>query len=164
MARNADDESPDLGTFAGRLKCARDETGLTQLELAVQAGFRPESISRWERGENEPELANARALAEALGCSIDWLVSGVGPRRVAGDIPEDVRTAVADYIREQGSRMTRVHANELQGLPFKSVTYEMLTALHRQMVALDHGREVPDGPNVAKPLSPNRKPLGPPRK
>lgn len=66
------------------LRRARDAAGLTQEELAAQAGLTANAISALERGERRfPYPATVRALAEALGLSADHrraLVQAV-PRR-----------------------------------------------------------------------------------
>lgn len=49
------------------LRAARVTAGLTQAQLASRAGVRRETVSRLERGENEPTYHTALAIAHALG-------------------------------------------------------------------------------------------------
>ena len=48
-----------------RLRAARSEKGLQQVELAVRAGIQPGLLCRYERGVS-PSQRNARRLAVAL--------------------------------------------------------------------------------------------------
>jgi transcriptional regulator with XRE-family HTH domain len=53
--------------FAGRLRELRNQAGLTQDELAAQAGVKRDAVARWEAGRREPSWGNILALCEALG-------------------------------------------------------------------------------------------------
>jgi transcriptional regulator with XRE-family HTH domain len=59
--------------FTVRLKEMRTERGLTQKELAKQAGMAIASYSGYELGEKNPPLPSAIRLAQALNVSLDWL-------------------------------------------------------------------------------------------
>ena len=59
-----------------RIKAQREARGWTQERLAGAVEVAPGTISRWERGEVEPTLENARDLADALGVTVGWLVGG----------------------------------------------------------------------------------------
>jgi len=53
--------------FAGRLKEERERAGLSQRELAERAGCNVFTLSKLERGTQEPAWPLVRALARALG-------------------------------------------------------------------------------------------------
>lgn len=57
-----------------RLKSARLASGLTQRELAEQAGVSQSLVAQIERGEREPGRNALRSLAEALGTTVSWLL------------------------------------------------------------------------------------------
>ncbi|HEY8966776.1 MAG TPA: helix-turn-helix transcriptional regulator [Candidatus Methylacidiphilales bacterium] len=57
------------------LKRLRDETGLTQEELAERAGVSPRYIQFLEAGKQLPSLTVADALVSALGTTWDKLLS-----------------------------------------------------------------------------------------
>ena len=57
-----------MTTFATNLRRLRRESRLTQEQLASKAGMPSAQISHYESGRREPNLANLRALQEALGC------------------------------------------------------------------------------------------------
>ena len=60
----------------------RKQLGLTQEQLAEAVGVSRQTVAKWESGETSPDLEHAAALAEALGTTLDALVSfdggGVG--------------------------------------------------------------------------------------
>ena len=55
------------------IKRRRSELGLSQAELAAKVGVDRRQIRRYESGDTQPTLAVARAIANALGVSIDEL-------------------------------------------------------------------------------------------
>lgn len=66
-----------MDTLGKRLKHARLERGLTQMQLAHESGVKQSDISKLERGESSATTGLVR-LAKALGCSADWLDTGHG--------------------------------------------------------------------------------------
>lgn len=70
-------------TLARRIREAREAAGLTQAELAKSFGIEPKAISQWER-ENmlakrkptRPDIDKIPALAERLGVTVEWLLTG----------------------------------------------------------------------------------------
>lgn len=60
------------GEGLSRLKAARTEAGLSQVELAVRAGIQPGLLCRYERGV-APSQRNADRLAKALGVEAETL-------------------------------------------------------------------------------------------
>ena len=53
--------------FGARLRELREESGMTQAQIAERAGLHPQGVVKLERGEREPAWATVVALAEALG-------------------------------------------------------------------------------------------------
>jgi len=47
-------DQPSLNGIGSRIKAAREDAGLTQLQLALLIGVRERTVVRWERGHNEP--------------------------------------------------------------------------------------------------------------
>ena len=66
--------------FGAELKRRRLAAGLSQVALAERSGTTPNSIARMERGERGPSLSMAQALALALRCKVDDLLSKGGKR------------------------------------------------------------------------------------
>src|SRR5919202_6166329 len=59
----------------------RTEQGLSQADLAAAVGLDKRQIRRYEAGEAQPSLSAARAIAQALGISLDEL-AGSEPRQL----------------------------------------------------------------------------------
>lgn len=68
------------------MKERRAALSLSQAELAIAVGLDKRQIRRYELGEAQPTLPVAKALAQALGISIDEL-AGLGEQRlqITGD-------------------------------------------------------------------------------
>lgn len=62
--------------FGKNLKKIRQSQQLTQEELSQKVGVHANHISRYERGDSSPTAETLIAFADALGVSIDELVSG----------------------------------------------------------------------------------------
>lgn len=62
------------GVFGARLKKIREDRGLSQSELAREAGMQPSAIAHFEADRRKPSFDNARALAKALQISADYLL------------------------------------------------------------------------------------------
>lgn len=78
---------PPCGQFLDRLRVSRKRKGLTQRELAAAAGLTDGAISQMESGIVKNILGeNVFPLADALGVSARWLLTGNG----AGDGPKPV--------------------------------------------------------------------------
>ena len=60
--------------FCDRLKNLRKSANVTQGELAERMNVHPQTISKWERGITEPDVAQLGELAEALGISVERLL------------------------------------------------------------------------------------------
>lgn len=61
----------DLGE---RIKSARIHRGLTQQHIASLLGVSAQAVSKWERGENAPDLFTMPPLAAVLNTSVDLLL------------------------------------------------------------------------------------------
>jgi transcriptional regulator with XRE-family HTH domain len=59
----------------------REAGGLTQLELAIQLGVTPATVSNWERGVAEPKVAQLRAIARFFGVNSDDIELAERPRQ-----------------------------------------------------------------------------------
>lgn len=57
-------------SFGRALKIAREQSGVTQGDLAESTGNSVSTISSWERGEHSPTWTTIQALLDALGLSL----------------------------------------------------------------------------------------------
>ena len=113
------DELPEaLGDRIARLRRSR---GWNQKVLAARIGGKPTQISKYERGTYEPRLPVVCRLAEVLGTSTDYLLTGKEPAPVEPDrlstllpvlerLPLGLRNEIANFL------VTVLHAQHLVGL------------------------------------------------
>jgi transcriptional regulator with XRE-family HTH domain len=71
--RPVKDRTSPLGRRLYELRVAK---GWTLEALALESGLSVSTVRTTERGTHEPSLFTAICLADALGCSIDYLVLG----------------------------------------------------------------------------------------
>jgi class 3 adenylate cyclase len=63
-----------LSELGQRIRSRRERLGLKQLDIANALQVSPQAVSKWERGENSPDIAILGALSKLLGVSTDWLL------------------------------------------------------------------------------------------
>ena len=78
-----------------RLAAQRESRGLTQAQLGAKAGIAPGAISHFETGQRAPSLESLIKLADALECSVDFLLGRHSYERTPVD-PIFVRASRAD--------------------------------------------------------------------
>lgn len=61
-------------TLGDRVRAKREALGLTQYEVAMKAGMRPEGVSRIETGKSPASLVSLHKIAPVLGTTIDELL------------------------------------------------------------------------------------------
>jgi tetratricopeptide (TPR) repeat protein len=122
MTRNGVLDQIGTGQLGRRIRNARLDAGLTQLELAertVSVGY----LSRIESGHRRPGVRAVSKLATALGLTIEELVTGVDQAdlsevQLAVDYAElaltggEIERAIQE-AREAGARAREVHADQL---------------------------------------------------
>jgi transcriptional regulator with XRE-family HTH domain len=123
----------DLLTLGQRLKFARDRAGITQGELANDAGIKQGDVSKIENGRILKTTAIAR-LADVLGVSALWLEIGSGDdqeelafvQRVDADMPllsrktpssEGVAQLLIQSARQTAPRLTWEQIQKMETLP-----------------------------------------------
>lgn len=57
------------------IRDARKQRGITQMELAQLIKVSQGAISQWENGNSRPTLDNLVAIANALNCKVDDLIT-----------------------------------------------------------------------------------------
>ena len=69
-----EDGDADALTIGRRIRQLRGQRGMTLEELATAVGRAPSQLSMIENGKREPKLTLLRAIAKALGSSLDALL------------------------------------------------------------------------------------------
>lgn len=59
-----------------RIKHLREESKITQAELAKEIGVSPGNVGDWERGRAKPGFDASLALSRFFQISVDWLMTG----------------------------------------------------------------------------------------
>ena len=65
-----------MNTIGFRIALKRKALGMIQEDLAAKLGISSQAVSKWENDVSCPDISLLPALAEALGCSTDALLSG----------------------------------------------------------------------------------------
>ena len=61
-----------------RIRTRRERMGLTQRDVAHALQVSNQAVSKWERGENAPDIETLAGLARLLGVSVDYLLGTHG--------------------------------------------------------------------------------------
>lgn len=91
-------------SFAGRLKCLRQERGLSGGALAAKIGVSKVTVWKWEKGDTTPRPLALNALAKALDVSVTELQQPESPITSDADTrengPETLAAAMAEAKRK----------------------------------------------------------------
>ena len=69
----------DCSKVGALIRALREETGLTQLELAEKLGVSDRAVSKWECGRGAPDVTLLGALSAALKVNVEGLLAGELP-------------------------------------------------------------------------------------
>lgn len=89
-----------MASFSERLKELRIENRLTQEELATKFFLNKSSVSRYERGQQVPELELLQKIANFFLVSIDYLLGKSDTRtyKIQDDLPEELKNLGVEYL------------------------------------------------------------------
>lgn len=78
MAKKPTPQRPswDPESIGARLMQARQALGMTQAQMADQAGIARNAYNQWERGVERPSLGLALQLCDTFGLTLDWIYRG----------------------------------------------------------------------------------------
>ena len=88
-------QSPLIAAFGTRMRQRREMLGLHKQVLAEAVGLSLTTIQQYENGQM-PKGSHAVRLAEALDCSLDWLLAGRGD---CGGRRQDYRRGLPREVR-----------------------------------------------------------------
>ena len=66
----------NLAELGARIRQRREQRRLRQSDVASALQISPQAVSKWERGENAPDIAVLVDLSRLLDASIEWLLGG----------------------------------------------------------------------------------------
>lgn len=64
----------NLVELGNRIRRQREKRGLKQADIANALQISAQAVSKWERGENAPDIAVLLDLAKVLGVTADWIL------------------------------------------------------------------------------------------
>ena len=66
----------NLQGLGKRIREKREKRNLKQIDIANALNISSQAVSKWERGENAPDITILLSLAKILGVTSDWLLGG----------------------------------------------------------------------------------------
>jgi transcriptional regulator with XRE-family HTH domain len=69
-----------LSDFCKRLRAELTSQGVSEYRLAKRAGISSQAVAKLTSG-SVPSIETARAVADALGLSLDWLAGRIGAEK-----------------------------------------------------------------------------------
>lgn len=105
-----------------RIRELRQQRGISQKELAETCGILAETLSLYEHGHTEPSVRSLAALADVLGTSVSYLITG-------DDRPYDFPDRLRELRQQRGLSIQTL--NDLCGFG------------HGTVYAYEHGRTSP---------------------
>ena len=93
-----------IGTF---LKLLRKEKNLTQEQLAEQLGVSNRTVSRWENGNNMPDISLLAEIAEFYDVSIPELIYGERKSESMREEVKEVAETMSDYAKAEKETLVK---------------------------------------------------------
>lgn len=93
-----------IGTF---LKLLRKEKNLTQEQLAEQLGVSTITVSRWENGNNMPDISLLSEIAEFYDVSIPELIYGERKSENMREEAKEVAETMSDYAKAEKETLVK---------------------------------------------------------
>ncbi len=90
--------------FSERLKNLRKQAGLTQSDFALKTGVHFQTVSKWERGNQTPDIGMLGIIASVLGVSLEKLLGEEESETpITGNFElSSMANAIADYRKHAG--------------------------------------------------------------
>ena len=95
-----------MNTIGSRIAQKRKSLGLTQEALAAQLGISSQAVSKWENDISAPDITLLPALAKALNCTTDELLTGK---------TDEVRVVPEHQRKDPSERMLRINVLSSDG-------------------------------------------------
>tara|TARA_B110000879_G_scaffold146591_1_gene190156 strand:+ start:801 stop:1229 length:429 start_codon:yes stop_codon:yes gene_type:complete len=104
--------SQESATFGDRVAASREQSGLTQKELARRLGVRTSTIRNWEDDLSEPRANRLSIMAGILNVSMMWLINGQGEGMDSppdtGEVTPDMRVILNELREIRADMVSRV--------------------------------------------------------
>ena len=93
-----------VGAF---LKSLRKEKGITQEQLAEELGVSGRTISRWETGNNMPDISLLVEIAEFFDVSIPEIIKGERKSEDMKEEAKEVAETMSDYAKAEKEHLVK---------------------------------------------------------
>lgn len=94
----------DLIALGARIREQRMRRRLKQQDIANALTLSAQAVSKWERGENAPDIAVLPDLARLLDVTVDWLLTG--PQQQTDSFEATVMCTSINRFAERSARMS----------------------------------------------------------
>lgn len=91
----------DTTKIAKKIKNARNEKNMTQMDLADAMGISYQAVSNWERGNSMPDISKLPELCEILGLNLDELIGNTNNAQTVSVVKKLVSDENADITLEE---------------------------------------------------------------
>ncbi|MBQ9162045.1 MAG: helix-turn-helix domain-containing protein [Clostridia bacterium] len=137
-------------TYLDRIKALKSQKKITNNMLSDMTGIPLGTLSKLLAGiSDSPKLSNIVSIANALGCSLDWLISGV-PENNNNYMLEDGEIEFIESYRtldEYGKKMVRTVASleseRVQGAKAETAAAPVAKILSSPRRLIQHNASVP---------------------
>lgn len=93
-----------IGSFLREL---RKEQGITQEQFAEKLGVSARTISRWETGNNMPDISLLSEIADYYGVGIPEIIAGERKSDEMNEEVKEVADAMSDYAGEEKAKLVK---------------------------------------------------------
>ena len=105
----------NLSELGQRIRMRRERRGLRQADLSAALRVTPQAVSKWERGDNAPDISVLVRLAQLLDVSVEWLLDGGQAERETFEAVVFV-TAMEGYAARAAEQPPRAMAAWANGI------------------------------------------------
>ena len=116
-----------------RIDTQLKKIGISKPELAVKAGIAKNTFANWAARKTIPPADIAITIADALGCSVRWLITGVSDKQEEYTFEEKEMIRKFREIDEQGRRYLEALLNTKPS--DKSKRTEVIAAVEKKRTA-----------------------------
>lgn len=133
-----------MNTIAERIISARKAKNLNQSELARALKVTPQAVQSWEVGKSQPKGPRIEALANILGVSVQYLITGMEAQRTQS-ITDKFSGLFLDEPTESQKQQARLSATLLSATQLATEQIDESNSKLRDSLAdLDLFRKIQD--------------------
>lgn len=111
-----------------RIREARKQAGIKQVDLCARLGISQGALSGWENGKYEPDCAGWLSLSEVLGVSVDYLIGGTASVRLPGIGLQD-----RELLPDEEQLLTMYRSMNQQGKEYILQTIAMAAQTYKKI-------------------------------